>query len=341
MKVYFTPASMSSGTESVSSRARLLLERLVRDEGAGIDRDIALKVHFGERGNVTFIRPENLEGAIGFLKEKGASPVFMETNALYRGSRTVASEHAMLAREHGFTMLPVIIADGEMGNDYEETGIEGKHFSKCKVGKGIAERKQLLIVSHFKNHVLAGFGGAIKQLGMGCASRTGKLEQHSRSRPKLEPSKCRKCKTCVNNCPAGAISIGEVSSIDPDRCIGCAACIAVCPHGAMGIDWFSTKPGEFREKLTEYALAAQKGKPNIYLTFALNITDECDCIGNRMEPITADLGIFASMDPVAIDKACMDMLDKREGKPLFQGREAFDHAEKIGLGKKDYELVKV
>lgn len=189
--------------------------------------------------------------------------------------------------------------------------------------------------------MLAGFGGAIKQLGMGCAARGGKLDQHANSRPAINPEGCKKCMSCISHCPMKAIEIAPIPKIDNEKCIGCAACIAACPQGVFQVDWMGTAPVSFRQKLAEYALAAQKGKKNIYISYALNITKDCDCDGRSFKPIAKDLGIFASLDPVAIDAACCDMLNKREGKHFFSGEDIFDHAEKIGLGTTEYVLQEI
>ncbi len=256
-------------------------------------------------------------------------------------SRTTKKSHIALAKEHGFTRLPVVIADGEKGEDYMDVEIEGNHFSKCKIGRLIAEEKQLIVLSHYKGHMLAGFGGAIKQLGMGCAARGGKLDQHANAQPALNPDKCKKCMTCVSHCPRKAIEISTIPKIDREKCIGCAACIAACPQQVFYVDWTATSPASFRQKLAEYALAAQKNKNNIYINYALNITKDCDCDGRPQKPITEDIGIFASTDPVAIDAACCDTLNKREGKQVFTGMDIFDYAEEIGLGTTEYELTEI
>ena len=208
--------------------------------------------------------------------------------------------------------------------------------------KEIANKKQLIVLSHFKGHVLAGFGGAIKQLGMGCASRGGKLAQHSNSVPKVNFFKCKGCSACAKKCPQNAITVSKKAKINKDECIGCASCMAICPHEAIYHSWLGSMTKSFNERLAEYAYAAAKGKNNIYITFAFNITKNCDCEGHNMKPITKDIGVFASTDPVAIDKACLDVLDKNSGKVVFKrGRYTLDYAEKIGLGSKKYELVQI
>ncbi len=340
-KVFYKKIGSYSDTGEISLGARALLENVVEGEGVKLARRVPLKVHFGEKGNKTFIGPKNYDGVIDYLEKKGVDSCFIETNVLYVGSRTARDTHTALALEHGFTRLPVVIADGKKGEDYAEVEIEGDHFSKCKIGRLMAEAEQLIVLAHYKGHMLAGFGGAIKQLGMGCAARGGKLDMHSSSGPGLQPAKCRKCMTCLSHCPRDAIELDPVLRVDKAKCIGCAACIAACPHGAFSIDWASTSPLAFRQKLAEYALAAQKGKRNIYINFALNITKDCDCDSRVQKPIARDLGIFASTDPVAVDAACCDMLNKREGKQVFTGADIFDYAEEIGLGTMEYVLEEI
>ncbi|MBK1809817.1 DUF362 domain-containing protein [Clostridium sp. YIM B02505] len=341
-KVYFKAVDSYSKTEEISSAARELLTTIIKNENITLEKFIPLKVHFGEKGNNTFIQSKNYSGVIDYLKEKHIESAFIETNVLYRGERTTREKHINLAKEHGFIELPVIIADGEHGEDYEEVEINKKNFSKCKVGKEIADKKQLIIMSHFKGHALAGFGGAIKQLGMGCAARGGKLAQHANSIPKISSLKCKSCKACAKRCPESAITVDKKAKIDKDKCVGCASCMAICPYGAISNSWVASISKSFNERLSEYAYAAAKDKTNIYITFAFNITKNCDCEGHSMKPIVKDVGVFASTDPVAIDKACLDVIDRNNGKTVFRrGRYTLDYAEKIGLGSQVYELMEV
>lgn len=339
-QVYFIPIESYHETAKIRAAARTLLQTVIETEHIALQPQVPLKVHFGEKGNTTFIGAQNFEGVIEYLREKQVQSSFIETNALYRGERTTRTTHIAIAKEHGFTQIPIIIADGEHGEEYEEVEINQKHFRTCKIGREIARQKQMIVISHFKGHMLAGFGGAIKQLAMGCAARGGKLEQHAHAIPLINPFSCKKCRTCVPHCPAEAIQIGWLPRINTKKCIGCASCIAICPFGAISLNplraSFSTT---FYEKLAEYALAAHKGKSNIYLSFALNITKNCDCNGRPMKPVTGDLGVLASTDPVALDQACLDLLDQRNGKKVFsRGRHALAYGQKIGLGRTTYQL---
>ncbi len=340
--VYFKAIDSYSKTEEISNAASQLLEYMVKEENVSLENFIPLKVHFGEKGNNTYIGAKNFSGIINYLKGKNIESAFIETNVLYIGERTTKEKHLMLAVEHGFTQIPVIIADGEHGEDFEEVEINKKNFDKCKIGKEIANKKQLIVISHFKGHILAGFGGAIKQLAMGCASRGGKLAQHANSIPKISYLKCKSCNACATRCPENAIIVDKKAKIDKAKCIGCASCMPVCTYGAISNSWIGSISKSFKERLAEYAYAAAKDKNHIYITFALNITKNCDCEGHNMKPIVDDVGIFASMDPVAMDKACLDVIDKNNGRTVFKrGRYTLDYAEKIGLGSNQYELVEI
>jgi uncharacterized protein len=339
VKVYFKHVKPHSTTDEINRCSKELLRKIVDEEKLSLEKFVPLKVHFGEEGNKTYIHPENFNGIIDYLKENNVDSVFIETNALYRGQRTIKENHVKLAKKHGFTRLPVVIADGERGENFELITINKKHFKQCKIGKGIADTKQIIVLSHFKGHTLAGFGGAVKQLAMGCAARGGKLDQHANSKPIIIPFMCKSCGVCKANCPVDAITIKNRAKIDKDRCIGCSSCQALCPHNAITSNWLQSLSRSFNERLAEYAFAASKDKKNIYINFALNITAGCDCEGHSMHPITRDIGIFASTDPVAIDKACLDKLNTPVKLAFSRGIKTLNYGEKIGLGSKKYDLI--
>jgi uncharacterized Fe-S center protein len=350
-KVYFSKIDSYSKTKEIQNAVLELFKKIqTENKIINFSKPIPIKVHFGEDKNITYIQPKNFETLISYLKKNSKSKkennvFYAETNVLYRGKRTTKDSHLALAKEHGFTQLPIQIADGEMGENYVEVNIEDakpKHFKECKIGKVIFDSKQLIVLAHFKGHGLAGFGGALKQLSMGCAARGGKLAMHAQSKPIINPLECKKCHTCSKNCPVDACIIDNiVPHIDYSKCIGCAKCIAVCPYGAVKINWASTLPNDFYEKLAEYAYAAQKGKKVVYINFMFNITKECDCIGSPQKVIAKDIGVLASIDPVALDTACRDLLYKNEKKKLFGGEHALEHAEKLGMGKQKYELIEL
>ncbi len=343
--VYWKKIDKNTTVEEVQNISKELLIKLLNEEKIPLEKNIPIKVHFGEKGNHTFIKSDNYLGIIEFLKEKGIESSYIETSVMYGGQRHRKDLHLATAKEHGFTQLPIIIADGNQGEAFNEIEINKKHFKTCKIGKEFENFKQLIVISHFKGHMLAGFGGAIKQLSMGHASKGGKMAMHMGVKPHIINRKCKKCNLCKSRCNEEAITIGSKSYIDYEKCVGCGACVSICPHKAVSIMTFKGIlrmvgiGNPFQEKLVEYAYAAQKGKRNIYINFAMNITAGCDCEPRKMKPLMEDLGIFISSDPVAIDKACHDMI-KEKGKK-FRGFKQFDYAEKIGLGKAEYDLIEL
>jgi hypothetical protein len=337
-KVYFIKNSESDYNQ-LGKDALELLKKIVSETGHRFEKEVPIKVHFGEKGNTTFIPAKCYEETINYLKEEGVYPAYIETNVLYRGSRTTTDLHIETAKAHGFTQAPIIIADGDIGTEYDEIEINKDYIKKCKIGKGYGEFNQFIVMSHFKGHIAAGFGGALKQLAMGFAARGGKLEQHSGISPVIDAEKCISCGICEKKCNYGAIETPSTAVIDESKCIGCAGCIAVCPKGAIENTWGGS---HFLEKLSEYAYGAAKDKDIIYITFVHNITKECDCAGTHMKPITDNIGILAGKDPVALDAACLDLVQKNSGKKLFEkGRPSLIHAEKIGLGTMEYELIEI
>ncbi|MCF7920646.1 MAG: DUF362 domain-containing protein [Candidatus Cloacimonetes bacterium] len=344
-KVYWKKINSHTSVKDVQNITRILLQEIIDKEKIELEKKIPLKVHFGEKGNHTFIRSENYEGIIGFLQQQDIETCYMETSAMYGGQRHNQELHIKTAKEHGFTQIPIIIADGEQGEDFVEVEINKKQFQTCKIGKAFLDYSQVLVISHFKGHALAGFGGAIKQLSMGHASKGGKMAMHLGIKPHIINRKCQKCGLCKRRCNENAITIGEKSFIDLEKCVGCGACVSICPAKAVSI--ISVKSAlrfigvgnNFKENLVEYAFAAQLGKRNIYLNFAMNITAGCDCEPKKMKLIMEDLGIFISTDPVAIDKACFDMV-KQKGRK-FRGASQFEYAEHIGLGTTKYELIEI
>ncbi|MBN2795705.1 MAG: DUF362 domain-containing protein [Clostridia bacterium] len=334
-KVYFKRYE-ENDSETLSKIARELLELIVEQENVTLEKNIPIKVHFGEKGNKTFVPARCYDGVIDYLEEQHIETSFIETNVLYRGERTTKENHITLAKDHGFTRLPIIIADGEIGEDVHDVVINQEYFTSVKLGGAFKDYNQVLVMSHFKGHGLAGFGGAIKQLAMGFASRSGKMAQHSRMVPTVSEHKCIECGLCVKKCDVSAIQLTPKAQINSELCVGCAGCIAVCPVGAIRNDWGGLN---FREKVTEYAYGAQLDKNHIYISFMMNITKECDCMGQEMKPIAKHFGVLASMDPVALDTACIDLLQKESHHDLFEiGRESLTHAKHINFGSSEYIL---
>ena len=343
-KVYFKTVPPDAGTELIRDAAGLLLAEFLKRENVGLEKKIPLKVHFGEKGNRTYLKPETYDAVIDLLEKQGSELFFTETSVLYGGERFEREKHLKLAARHGFTRLPVVIADGAHGEDACDVPVDLHHFRSCAVARLLAESPQTLVLSHFKGHALAGFGGAIKQLSMGFAAKGGKMAMHLGVKPRIRNWKCKRCKLCQSRCNQQAIFIGEKKSyIDPEQCIGCGACFSICPHHAVSILtlsglWNAVFKGKFfREKLVEYAYAAHHGKRNIYMNFAVSVTAGCDCEPRPMLRCVENLGVFISSDPVAVDAACWDAAAEKGKK--FRGAEQLAYAEKIGLGSRKYELI--
>ncbi len=309
-QVFFTPVN---DQQEWSQTARTLLEKLASVNKLSFPETMPVKVHTGEPGNISFIQPKYMDGMIDFLEENGVNPIFMETN-MANGARTKTEVHMQIAKEHGFTRIPFVVADGDEEHGEVVVPISnGKHFTECKIASELHKYEQVLIVSHFKGHGMTGFGGALKMLGIGFASRDGKAEAHAK------------------------VKIPEGTLIDWDKAV------LDGNWDAEDIKWnddYVYHHGAFMERVAEYGLAAKK-LGHIHLVFATNLVKDCDCDGVEMQPLYPDLGIFASNDPVAIDKAILDMLDQRAGKETYWGREIFAYAEKIGLGSQEYELIEV
>lgn len=324
---------------------------------------VAIKLHFGEKGNTSFIRPIFVRRIVQAVKALGAKPFLTDANTLYVGSRTEAVSHIETAIANGFDYAvvgaPIIISDGLRGNTAVQVDINGVHFKKVSVAAEIANADAVLGLAHFKGHELSGFGGAIKNIGMGCAPRAGKLAQHSSVAPKVKRKRCISCGECIRWCGPGAISIQEKASIDKSACIGCGECILSCPQEAIQIQW-NEGSASMQEKLSEHCLGALKGKreKNIFVNFITQVSPACDCYGCSDAPIVRDVGILSSTDPVALDQASVDLVNKEHGlsgtaleKNLAPGEDKFNglyprvdwriqlqHAEKIGLGQRDYMI---
>lgn len=329
---------------------------------------VALKVHFGERGNSGYIRPQFLRRLVNEVKSLGGKPFLTDANTLYVGSRANAVDHLQTAIENGFAYAvvdaPLIIADGLLGKDYVNVPVKMKHFDEVKIGSAIYHADALLVISHFKGHELVGFGGALKNTGMGSGSRGGKQMMHSDVLPVVREEKCLGCAKCTQWCPAGAITVDREkfkAHIDAQKCIGCGECTITCPHRAIAINW-KTEPHVAQEKIVEYAAGVLKNKRSKagFINFVMDVSPECDCAGWTDAPIVRDIGILASLDPVALDQACVDLVNQERGLPesrLAGHEEAPDkfgviwpnanwerqlaYAQEIGLGTRAYNLIKI
>lgn len=313
---------------------------------------VAIKMHFGERGGDGHIKPEFIRPLIKELKKKKTKPFLTDTNTIYHGPRNNAIGHLEVAAEHGFAQnklqVPIIIADGLRGNDHEDVKIDGKYFKKVKIASGIRHADKILVVSHFKGHILAGLGGAIKNLGMGCASKQGKFEMHCSVSPTVDSRKCVGCEMCIPVCEQKALYLDTENKIvlDNDKCVGCGECVIECHTSALSITW-SEGTSEVQERFAEYAKGATRGIPTFYFNFANHITPNCDCMGKKEKPLMDDVGILASNDPVAIDQASLDLVLQEGGDTFTKAHPNLDatiqlaHAEAMGLGTRKYELIEV
>ena len=373
--VYFTDLRTSPG----NSLPKKLL-KLVRRAGIGQidfkDKFTAIKIHFGEPGNVAYIRHNYVAAIVDLLKEYGAKVFLTDSNTLYSGGRSNAVDHLKAAMDNGFNPISahadVIIADGLKGTDYKEIELNGEYCKAPKIGAAIADADIVISMNHFKGHEQTGFGGALKNLGMGSASVGGKLELHSSSQPVINLENCIGCRICEKYCRHAAVTVtGGKAHIDYGKCVGCGQCVAVCQHeGAVVKDWDSSETLNY--KIAEYALAVVKDKPSFHINFIMNVSPNCDCWNHNDAAIIPDLGIAASFDPVALDCACADLvkaapvlqnnaitdIDSKSGKDHSHDRHAgedkfhivhpdtkweagVEHGEKIGLGNREYTLVRV
>jgi len=365
-KVYFADMRAGHKENLFDKISRLLIL-------AGLNRHIsdgdltAVKIHFGEKGNSAFIRPVFARRVVEEIKKLGARPFLTDSSTLYPGERKEAVSALTCAIENGFGYAcvgaPLIISDGLRGVTETGVAVDGELLKKVYIGSEIVEADSLVCLTHFKCHELTGFGGAIKNLGMGCASRKGKLVQHSTVAPVVAALQCTGCGICPRSCAHDAIVFtGGKAVIDPQKCTGCSRCITVCPVKAINIQWNEAADLVMR-KMAEYAKGAVSGKEerSVYLSFITQVSPACDCYGHADAPIVNDIGICASTDPVAIDQACADLVNGARGNEdsaLRSGHEAggdkfrgcwpeipwevqLEHAEKIGLGTRTYELVRI
>lgn len=364
-KVYFCNLRSRTHEENKISKIRNLFDHAGLNDLIQKDDLTAIKLHFGEHGNDSFINPVFVRQVVDKVKSNGAKPFLTDTNTLYSGSRHNAVDHLLTAMEHGFdytvTGAPLIIADGLRSENFMEIEINKKHFSKVKLARDIVSADSVIVLSHFKGHEMAGFGGAIKNLAMGGATATGKKEQHG-SRMVVNQEKCIGCAQCCSVCPekASTLTGDKKAEISPDSCIGCGECLTTCPVKAIELDWATEIPA-FLERMTEYAYGVAKAHEQHigYINFLVNITPDCDCAGWSDAPIVPDIGFLASTDPVAIDQASFDLVNKQIGlsesllpSDCEAGADKFHclrsyidatvqlrYGEEIGLGSRDYELV--
>jgi len=343
--------------------------RLMKSAGMGKidfrDRFTAIKLHFGEVGNMAYLRPNWARTVVDFVKERGGRPFLTDANTLYVGRRRHALDHLDIAYENGFspfaTGCHVIIADGLKGTDDVAVPVpDGRYVKTAYIGRAIVDADVIVSLTHFKLHEMTGLGGAIKNLGMGCGSRAGKKAMHSSVHPEIDRKLCIGCGKCVRECAHGACRVVRgKAAIDPVRCVGCGRCIGACNRDAVQSD-FGEPCTVMQGKIAEYAAAAVRGKPHFHLALVRDVAPFCDCHFENDAPVVADIGMLASSDPVALDHACADLvnaapilpgsaLDGVDTKgdvftamhPTTRWQDAIAEGERAGLGRAAYTLVRI
>ena len=368
-KVYFTNLRTKPSANLLKK-----LENLVKKAGIetiDFDRKLtALKIHFGEPGNLAYLRPNWSARIVKIVKDRNAVPFLTDSNTLYSGRRANGPDHLESAFENGYnpmaTGCPVIIADGVKGIDYREIDLNMEYCNSAKIGSAIADADVIISINHFKGHEMMGFGGALKNLGMGSASVGGKLFLHSGSSPEIYEENCTGCRVCEKYCNYDAIKVGtdRIAHIDIEKCTGCGQCIAVCQFDSARVVWQNASD-IINRRIAEYTYAVLKDKPSFHINFIIDVSPNCDCWDFNDYPIVPNIGITASFDPVAIDQASADLViaapalagsaicdsphaGNLEGEDKFRlahpdtfWQSALEHAEKIGLGSRKYKLIEV
>ena len=371
-KVYFTDFRARTG-EGLPAK----LKRLMKKAGfASMDMEgkfVAIKMHFGELGNISYLRPNYAKAVADMVKEAGGIPFLTDCNTLYPGSRKNAIEHMYCAWENGFTPMtvgcPVIIGDGLKGTDDIAVPVKGGTYIKeAKIGRAIMDADIFISLTHFKGHETTGFGGTIKNIGMGCGSRAGKKDQHSNGKPTIDPEVCRGCKRCMRECANQGLEFDETTKkmhVNAENCVGCGRCLGACNFDAiLFVNDAATK--ELNCRMVEYAKAVVDGRPNFHISLIVDVSPYCDCHGENDAPILPNVGMLASFDPLALDQACADLCLKQQPLPNsvlsdnmkkadfcdhhdpFENttvdseyKSCLEHGEEIGLGSREYELIEM
>lgn len=375
-KVYFTTFKTSYTENLLDKLRRLILTAGIKDIDFE-DRYAAIKIHFGEYGNLAFLRPNYAKVVADVVKEAGGKPFLTDCNTLYVGSRKNALDHLDTAYANGFSPMTtgcqVIIADGLKGTDEELVPIDGEYVKEAKIGRALMDADILISLTHFKGHEATGFGGALKNIGMGGGSRAGKMEMHSDGKPNVVTDKCVGCKFCTKVCAHTGITVTDKkASIDHNKCVGCGRCIGVCPKDAI-VEGTSSSNDKLNYKIAEYTKAICQDRPCFHIALVCDVSPNCDCHSENDIPIIPNVGMFASFDPVALDVACADACNRQPviaGSVLADNKEKFPdhvcgpegcvkhdhfhmthpdtnwkscvaHAVKLGIGTADYELIEI
>ena len=367
-KVYFTDFHTKAFGDGLPTK----LKKLIRAAGIQkLDLDgkfVAIKMHFGELGNVSFLRPNYARAVVDVVKELGGRPFLTDCNTMYPGSRKNALEHLECAWQNGFTPLtvgcPILIGDGLKGTDDVEVHVAGgEYVEKAKIGRAVMDADVFISLTHFKGHEMTGFGGTIKNIGMGCGSRAGKKEQHASGKPKIDPEACRGCRRCQKECANNGLVFDTETgkmTVDQDSCVGCGRCLGACNFDAI---YFTNDNAQaaLNCRMAEYTKAVLDGRPNFHISLVVDVSPNCDCHSENDAPIVPNVGMFASFDPVALDMACVDAVNRQ---PVLAGsflseqehhshdhfinthpdtnwETCIDHAVKLGLGNKEYNLITI
>ena len=369
-KVYFTDFRTRVGVSLTEKLQRIIKKAGITD----IDMDgkfVAIKMHFGELGNLSYLRPNYAKAVADVVKECGGKPFLTDCNTLYPGSRKNALEHLDCANINGFNTITtgcqIIIGDGLRGTDDITVPVRnGEYCKEAYIGRAVMDADIFISLTHFKGHESTGFGGAIKNIGMGCGSRAGKMQQHNSGKPIVHDDLCRGCRRCAKECGSDAITYENGKAvINQDICKGCGRCIGACVFDASeNQNWNANEI--LGRKMAEYSQAVCDGRPTFHISLVRDISPNCDCHGENDAPILPDVGIFASFDPVALDQACVDaclhatpmpnsqlsdnLADPHwhhhhdnflDSNPNVRWKETLEHAEKIGLGTREYELIQM
>ena len=372
-KVYYTDFRTKANGDGLPKK----LQKLIKKAGiADLDLEskfVAIKMHFGEMGNISYLRPNYAKAVADVVYQLGGKPFLTDCNTMYPGGRKDALEHLYCAWENGFTPLsagcPIIIADGLKGTDDIEVPVEGGEYCKTAyIGRAVMDADVFISLTHFKGHEMAGFGGAIKNIGMGCGSRAGKTDQHSDGKPYVNAEVCRGCKRCMKECANNGLVYNEEThkmTIDQSKCVGCGRCIADCNFDAIEFNNWNAA-ALLNCKMAEYTKAVVDGRPHFHISLIVDVSPNCDCHCENDAPILPNIGMFASFDPLALDQACADaclaatpirnsqlgdnMADPNfvdhhdhftNSTPESEWKTCLEHAEKIGLGTREYELIKM
>jgi uncharacterized Fe-S center protein len=367
-KVYFTNLRANSNMNLLQK-----LERLVKKAGieqiAFKEKFTAIKIHFGEPGNLSFLRPNYSKVIVDLIKRQGGKVFLTDCNTLYVGRRKDALEHLEAAYENGYnpftTGCQIIIADGLKGTDEAYVPVPcGEYVKEAKIGRAVMDADIIISLNHFKGHELTGFGGALKNIGMGCGSRAGKMEMHCEGKPRVRSNKCVGCGVCARICAHSAIAVvDKKAEIGHDKCAGCGRCIGMCNMNAIGPAWDASND-VLNRKIAEYSWAVLNNRPHFHISLVIDVSPNCDCHAENDVPIIPDVGMFASFDPVALDVACADMANRapvisnsylaeqlksqadqkdhfHNTHPETNWLSCIEHAEKIGIGTSAYELIEV